>query len=588
MVGLAASLCQQQTCLLYANRNPTRRELSDKICVFDSSEVGLATHSPSPAEPRASRGVQSVDVSGKLLEVLARRGCVGLAELAAAAGIAPAQVHTYLVSLMRLGLVKRDALGDYEPGPLALRLALQLLEHRPAYCAAVNEVASLALRSGCCIAICTAGPHGPTIVHYEHAGAPLHVNLHVGSIMSLTATSTGRVFSAFLEPAQRRAMQPSAQAPQGQSETLERELQAIRQRGIERGIDAPTPSISSMSVPILDPAGALQLTLTAIGPSSTIDIAWNGKLAEALRASAASIERALRTAAHGEPVARTRHWNVEPGAQDTGQRGIRTLDTTGELLVALVRAGRPLILRDLAAAAGMPAAKAFSHLVSLVGIGLLSRDEAGAFDTGPLGLQLGLTALQRQAPERDAEREIAKLAAETGLTVATAVLGPLGPTVIRLEESAQPAHISLRAGTVVSLLHTAIGRVFAAYLGEAPLADLLALEPLRLAGKTVEGGSDAGTNEGPHNEWRDGSGFNRPSESVFARIRRDGMDRALGAPIPGIDALAAPVFDHTNTVRLVVALIGSTGSFDSADRAQPAQSLLQTTRQLSWRLGWAP
>lgn len=551
----------------------------------------MATHSPPPAETRASRGVQSVDVSGKLLEVLARRGCVGLAELAAAAGIAPAQVHTYLVSLMRLGLVKRDALGDYEPGPLALRLALQSLEHRPAYRAAVNEVASLAQRSGCCIAICTAGPHGPTIVHYEHAGAPLHVNLHVGSIMSMTATSTGRVFSAFLEQAQRRTMQPSAQAPQGQSDALERELQAIRKRGIERGIDAPTPSISSMSVPILDAAGALQLTLTAIGPSSTIDVAWNGKLADTLRASAASIERALRTPAYVEQAAHPRQWNVEPGSQDTGQRGIRTLDTTGELLVALVRAGRPLILRDLATAAGMPAAKAFSHLVSLVGIGLLSRDEAGAFDTGPLGLQLGLTALQRQAPERDAEREIARLAAQTGLTVATAVLGPLGPTVIRLEESAQPAHISLRAGTVVSLLHTAIGRVFAAYLGEAPLADLLALEPLRLAGKDMELGADAGTKEGSSDKDRrngSGSGSSRPRESVFARIRRDGIDRALGAPIPGIDALAAPVFDHTNTVRLVVALIGSTGSFDSADAAPPAQSLLQTTRQLSWRLGWVP
>ena len=550
----------------------------------------MATHSPPPAETRASRGVQSVEVCGKLLEVLARRGCVGLAELAAAAGIAPAQVHTYLVSLMRLGLVKRDAaLGGYEPGPLALRLALQSLEHQPAYRAAVTEVAGLARHSGCCIAICTAGPHGPTIVHYEHAGAPLHVNLHVGSIMSLTATSTGRVFSAFLEQAQRHAMQPGTDLTQADSGASERERQAIRKRGIERSIDAPTPSISSMSVPILDATGALLLTLTAIGPSSTIDVAWSGKLADALRASAARIERTLRSPSDGEPSDHPRQWNVEPGSQDTGQRGIRTLDTTGELLVALVRAARPLILRDLAAAAGMPAAKAFPHLVSLVGIGLLSRDETGAFDTGPLGLQLGLTALQRQAPERDAEREIARLAAETGLTVAAAVLGPLGPTVIRLEESAQPVHISLRAGTVVSLVHTAIGRVFAAYLGATPLADLLALEPLRLAGTAAEVAGDTGRREREGSEQHRGAlSGTSPDESRFARIRRDGIDRALGAPIPGIDALAAPVFDHTNTVRLVVALIGSTGSFDSADGAMPAQRLLETTRQLSWRLGWAP
>ena len=37
------------------------------------------------------------------------------------------------------------------------------------------------------------------------------------------------------------------------------------------------------------------------------------------------------------------------------QRGIQSLDSTGELLAALVAAARPLSLRDLAAAAGMVA-----------------------------------------------------------------------------------------------------------------------------------------------------------------------------------------------------------------------------------------
>jgi DNA-binding IclR family transcriptional regulator len=528
--------------------------------------------------------VQSVEVAGKLLDVIARRGCVGLAELATCADIAPAQVHTYLVSLARLGLVKRDAvLGDYEPGPLSLRLALQYLDHRPAYRAAVSEVVSLAARSACCIAVCTPGPHGPTIVHYEHAGAPLHVNLHVGSVMSLSATSTGRVFSAYLTKAQRHAMQPAAKAKREETDTFERELARIRARGIERGIDMPTPSISSMSVPILDAQGALQLTLTAIGPSSAIDIEWNGKIADALRESARRIESVLSHPSYDEPIEPTRQWNIEPVSEDTGQRGIRTLDTTGELLVALVRAARPLILRDLASAADMPAAKAFAHVVSLVGIGLLSRDESGTFNTGPLALQLGLTALQRQAPERDAEREIARLAADTGLTVAAAVLGPLGPTVIRLEESALPVHISLRAGTVVSLVNTAIGRVFAAHLGEEPLADMLALEPLRLAGSPAR-------QEPVRNMTRRarGESLSSADRSVLARIRREGIDRALGAPIPGIDALAAPVFDHTNTVRLVIALIGSTGAVQHAESAMPARRLLRATRQLSWRLGWAP
>ncbi|MEK7318469.1 MAG: helix-turn-helix domain-containing protein, partial [Pseudomonadota bacterium] len=55
------------------------------------------------------------------------------------------------------------------------------------------------------------------------------------------------------------------------------------------------------------------------------------------------------------------------------QRGIQSLDNTGQLLGALVDAGQPLSLGELARAAGMVPAKAFPHLVSLQKIGLISR-----------------------------------------------------------------------------------------------------------------------------------------------------------------------------------------------------------------------
>jgi DNA-binding IclR family transcriptional regulator len=251
------------------------------------------------------------------------------------------------------------------------------------------------------------------------------------------------------------------------------------------------------------------------------------------------------------------------------QRGINALDNTGELLLALVGAGRPLSLRDLAAAAGMPAAKAFPHLVSLVKIGLLNRDAAGLFEAGPLSLELGLIALQRLSPIRDAEPEIAALAAETGMSVAAAALGPLGPTVVRLEESARPQHVSLRIGTVMSLVNTAIGRVFAAHLAGDVLSRLLQQDGIRLAGEVFEAGT-------PDDGYR----------ARLASIRDDGFDTALGTPVPGIHTLAAPVFDHTGNVCLVVAVIGSSGGFDSDPRGTLAQRLLAATRRLSWRFGF--
>ncbi|MEZ0600988.1 IclR family transcriptional regulator [Paraburkholderia sp. IW21] len=288
------------------------------------------------------------------------------------------------------------------------------------------------------------------------------------------------------------------------------------------------------------------------------------------------------------------------------QRGIQSLDSTGELLAALVAAARPLSLRDLAAAAGMPPAKAFPHLVSLLKIGLLNRDAAGCFEAGPLALELGLIGLQRLSPTREAEPEVVELAASTGMSVAMAVLGPLGPTVVRLEESARPLHVSLRVGTVMSLVNTAIGRVFAAYVADDVRNGLLAQDHLRLAGaqageifaeaaataaRVPRATASAAAEDPTTAAGRKGTAPSLPQLTKayalrLAQIRADGIDTALSRPVPGIDTLAAAVLDHTSSIRLVLALMGPSGSFDSGPTGNPARTLEAATRRLSRRFGW--
>lgn len=249
----------------------------------------LAQESTSDTPGKKQRGVQSVEVGGRLLDALARhRTPLALSALADAAQLSTAQAHTYLVSLTRLGLVKRDALsGDYEPGPLSLRLGLMQLEQQNAYRVAVPHVAALAEATGASVAVCVGGPQGPTIVRYERGGFPLHVNLHVGTVMSLSATSTGRVFRAFYDPARVAAMlaHQKDDAPLADDD--------LRRRGIERSIDAPSPGISSMSVPVCDADGRMQLALTVIGSSGSIDVAWDGPVARALLATAKAIATLL-------------------------------------------------------------------------------------------------------------------------------------------------------------------------------------------------------------------------------------------------------------------------------------------------------
>ena len=117
------------------------------------------------------------------------------------------------------------------------------------------------------------------------------------------------------------------------------------------------------------------------------------------------------------------------------RRGIQSIEVGGQLLLALGRTGKPMVLKELAREAGMPAAKAHPYLVSFARLGLIEQDLlTGRYELGPQLLQLGLISLQRLKPVRIATKEIATLSTDTGHTVAIAVWGDMGPTIIWVHE----------------------------------------------------------------------------------------------------------------------------------------------------------
>ena len=147
------------------------------------------------------------------------------------------------------------------------------------------------------------------------------------------------------------------------------------------------------------------------------------------------------------------------------RRGIQSIEVGGRLLRALLGERQPMPLSKLAQKAEMPAANAHPYLVSFGKLGLIVQDgESGLYDLGPLALELGLASLHRLNPVRLALPMVAELATTTGHTSALAVWGNRGPTIVHIEQGAQPVHVDMRPGTVMSVVGTATGRVFAAYL----------------------------------------------------------------------------------------------------------------------------
>ena len=256
---------------------------------------------------------------------------------------------------------------------------------------------------------------------------------------------------------------------------------------------------------------------------------------------------------------------------EKSRRGIQSIEIGSGLLLELAKQVRPVALKDLAKAAGMTAGKAHPYMVSFLKVGFVTQTDAGRYELGPLALQLGLARLQRLDPVKEASQLIEELARETGQSVALAVWGNLGPTIVRLEEPVQPLHVNLRTGTVMSLGHTATGRLFAAYMPRQVVVPLLSDDLARFGyatGQVVPLTQAA-------------------LDLALAEIRKHGLSRTRGHPIPGIDALCAPVFDSAGHIVLGILVMGPSATFDSNWDGAVAKPLLRCALEVSRRTGRA-
>jgi DNA-binding IclR family transcriptional regulator len=262
--------------------------------------------------------------------------------------------------------------------------------------------------------------------------------------------------------------------------------------------------------------------------------------------------------------------STPPPKAEHEQRGIQSIEVGGQLLRALAHVGRAMALKDLAQAAGMAAAKAHPYLVSFGKIGLVEQDKAsGRYGLGPLALQLGLMSLQQADPVRLATPAIEALAQATGHTVAMAVWGNHGPTIVRLAESPSAVHVNMRHGTVFSIAGTASGQLYAAHLPEALVRPLYEAER-----KAVDKA------QAPLPPW---SQF---AKTTLAEVRAQGYSRAEGAVVAGVSAMASPVFDHRGDIVLALTAIGPAAALDTQPGSAAAVALREAGEAVSARLGY--
>ena len=273
-----------------------------------------------------------------------------------------------------------------------------------------------------------------------------------------------------------------------------------------------------------------------------------------------------------------------PLADPQPQRaGIQSVEVGYSLLAVLAAGPGPLMLRDLAASAGMNAAKAHRYLVSFQRLGLVAQDLASnRYDLGPAALRLGLASISRLDSVKLARERLPDLMNRIGHTLALAVWGNQGPTIIHWEESPRAVTVSLRLGDVMPLLSSATGLCFSAFmspkvsLGDAlhPRVALLLNEELEaLARRDRLARADLPVSSGD-------------VTALLVEVRQRGLARVVGTLLPGVGGFCAPVFDADGHLVLGMVALGSLASFDAAWDGAVATPLAAAAQQLSSDLGF--
>ena len=77
-------------------------------------------------------------------------------------------------------------------------------------------------------------------------------------------------------------------------------------------------------------------------------------------------------------------------------------------------------------------------------------------------------------------------------------------------------------------------------------------------------------------------------EAQLHEVRAHGVSRSEGEIVPGVNAMSAPVFDHTGAIVLAITAIGPAGIFGTAWDGEIARALKNGADAVSQRLGAVP
>jgi DNA-binding IclR family transcriptional regulator len=245
-----------------------------------------------------NQGIKSIEVGARVLTALEQgRGPMSLTDVAARAGLHPAKVHRYLVSLVRTGLAAQSIeTGLYSLGPAARSLGVEALRRTDAVSVASAYAMGLRDHTGHTVNVAVWADAGPELVRWDTGTHALPIVVRVGSVLPLLDSAVGQVFFAYLDAGTTAEVLRTQQKNEATQRLTARELrdlgESVRRDGVASTRNKMILGLSALAAPVFGADGALEAVIGIVLPTGLMTAAEAKRLGKLVRETAhrASLE----------------------------------------------------------------------------------------------------------------------------------------------------------------------------------------------------------------------------------------------------------------------------------------------------------